>query len=71
MLKKIEKDSEDPKKKQQYIVPADFKYQESRDLFRNPEVITEKSELEKLIKFNKPDEDGLKSFLVNEKGFTE
>ena len=40
-------------------------------MFKNPEVINDKAELEKLIKFNKPDEAELKAFLINEKGFTE
>jgi flap endonuclease-1 len=71
VLKKIEDDADDPKKKQKYVIPAEFKYKESRELFKNPDVITEKVELEKLIKFTKPDEDALKAFLINEKGFTE
>jgi len=53
------------------VVPAEFLYKESRELFKNPEVITEKDALEALIKFNKPDEEELKAFLINEKGFTE
>lgn len=40
-------------------------------MFKTPDVITDKAELEKLIKFTKPDEEGLKAFLINEKGFTE
>ena len=43
----------------------------SRELFKSPDVITDKSTLESLIKWNKPDEEALKAFLVNEKGFTE
>lgn len=52
------------------MVPADFRYKESRELFKEPEVIRDKAELEKLIKFSKPDEEALKAFLVNEKRFT-
>ena len=71
VLTKLEEDAQDEKKKSKYIVPADFHYKESRDLFKNPEVISDKAQLEGLIKWNKPDEEALKSFLVNEKGFTE
>jgi flap endonuclease-1 len=46
-------------------------YKESRELFKSPDVITDKAQLEELIKWNKPDEEALKSFLVNEKSFTE
>ena len=45
-------------------------YKESRALFKNPDVITDKETLQKTIQFVKPDEEGLKSFLINEKGFT-
>lgn len=71
VLKQIESDADDPKKKQKYVIPAEFRYKESRDLFKAPDVITDKAELEKLIKFTKPDEEALKAFLINEKGFTE
>jgi len=40
-------------------------------LFKNPEVISDKVTLEGLLKWSKPDEEGLKAFLINEKGFTE
>ena len=53
------------------MIPAEFRYKESRELFKAPDVITDKAELEKLIKFTKPDEEALKAFLINEKGFTE
>lgn len=45
-------------------------YKESRELFKNPDVITDKAELEKIIKFGKPEEDELKAFLSS-KSFTE
>lgn len=70
VLEKLEQDAESGKKSK-YVIPADFKYKESRELFVNPEVISDKAELEALLKWNKPDEEGLKAFLVNEKGFTE
>lgn len=71
VLEQIEKELQDEKKKAKYVVPSEFRYKESRELFKNPDVIKDKEELEKLIKFNKPDEAELKAFLVNEKGFTE
>ena len=45
-------------------------YKESRALFKNPDVITDKETLQKTIQFVKPEEESLKSFLINEKGFT-
>jgi flap endonuclease-1 len=71
VLKKIDEDADDPKKKQKYIIPSEFKFKESRELFKSPEVITDKTTLEGLIKWTKPDEEALKAFLINEKGFTE
>lgn len=52
-------------------MPNVFSYEESRKLFTQPDVITEKADLEPLMKWNKPDELGLKEFLVGNKGFTE
>ena len=46
-------------------------YEESRELFRNPDVIRDKEELRNLIKFEKPAEEEMKEWLVNSKGFTE
>ena len=40
-------------------------------MFSKPEVISNKSELEKLIVFDKFDEEGLKKYLIDEKGFNE
>lgn len=71
VIKRIEKENDDPKKKKKYTVPETFFYKEARELFRNPSAISEKAELEALIKFNKPDEEGLKSFLVESKGFND
>ena len=71
VLESIAEDALDEKKKVKYIVPSDFRYVESRALFNAPDVIEDKAELEKQIKWMKPDEDGLKEFLVGSKGFTE
>ncbi len=42
-------------------------YEESRVLFKEPDVIREKAELEAMLKWNKPDPEVLKSFLIEEK----
>lgn len=67
ILKKKESDCEG---KLQYIIPEKFLYQESRELFKNPDAETDKSKLEAQIKWNKPEEADLKDFLCNGKGFT-
>eukprot|EP00026_Physarum_polycephalum_P009814 Phypoly_transcript_09951.p1 GENE.Phypoly_transcript_09951~~Phypoly_transcript_09951.p1 ORF type:complete len:406 (+),score=86.45 Phypoly_transcript_09951:96-1220(+) len=51
-----------------YIVPEVFPYEAIRDLFKNPEVI-DPATVE--FKWVDPDEEGLKKFLVDEKGFNE
>lgn len=42
----IKEQNEDPKKKQKFIIPDSFLYAESRELFKQPNVITDKPELE-------------------------
>lgn len=54
--------------KTKYPVPEDWPYEEVRYLFKNPEVVDPVS-LE--FKWTDPDEEGLKKFLVDEKGFNE
>lgn len=71
VIKKIERDNEDPKKKKKYNIPDAFYYKEARDLFHNPDAITDKAVIEPLIKWNKPDEENLKDFLINQKSFNE
>ncbi|XP_020573484.1 flap endonuclease 1-A isoform X3 [Phalaenopsis equestris] len=51
--------------KDRYHIPEDWPYQEARQLFKEPVVISEIPEL----KWTAPDEDGLVAFLVNENGF--
>jgi len=51
-----------------YTVPENFPYEAVRDLFKNPEV-TDPATVE--FKWGDPDEEGLKKFLVDEKGFNE
>ena len=46
-------------------------YSESRVLFKTPDVIRDKAAIEEKLKWNKPEEEELKDFLVNKKGFAE
>ena len=58
----------DPKKK--YTLPADWPYQEARELFFNPDV-RPPDHPECDFKWTAPDVEGLVQFLVTEKGFSE
>lgn len=71
ILDAIKKVNDDPEKKQKYIIPENFLYEESRKLFKEPDVIRDKAEIEALLKWNKPQEEELKDFLINKKGFAE
>ncbi|CAG8778397.1 18654_t:CDS:2, partial [Gigaspora rosea] len=51
-----------------YPIPEDWRYNEARELFRNPEVL-DPNGIE--IKWKDPDVDGVVEFLVREKGFNE
>jgi len=71
VIKKIEKENENPAKKKKYAIPANFHYEESRKLFNEPDVITDKAVLQEALKWDKPDEAALKDFLVAGKGFND
>ena len=51
-----------------HTVPDDFNFAEARRLFLEPDITPAK---EVVIKFKAPDVEGLKAFLVEEKGFGE
>ncbi|XP_044480809.1 flap endonuclease 1-like isoform X2 [Mangifera indica] len=53
--------------KDRYQIPEDWPYQETRRLFKEPEVLTDVEQLD--LKWTPPDEEGLITFLVNENGF--
>ncbi|KAI4301640.1 hypothetical protein L6164_034899 [Bauhinia variegata] len=53
--------------KDRYRIPDDWPYQQARQLFKEPFVITEEKQLD--LKWTAPDEEGLLTFLVNENGF--
>lgn len=71
VVEKLQEQNDDPTKKQKFIIPDQFLYEESRQLFKVPDVIREKSEIEAKLKWNKPVEDELKDFLINQKAFAE
>lgn len=64
VIEKVKEVNEDPDKKKKYTIPDKFLYKESRELFINPDVISDKEELEKLIVFDKPAEDELREWLI-------
>ncbi|XP_034930041.1 flap endonuclease 1 [Populus alba] len=53
--------------KERYQIPEDWPYQEARQLFKEPAVLTDEEQLD--VKWTSPDEEGLITFLVNENGF--
>lgn len=59
------------KGKPKYAVPNEFLYKESRALFKKPEVISDLDILKEHIVFEKPNEEELRSWLIETKGFTE
>jgi flap endonuclease-1 len=67
VIEAVEKENEKRKKKLQ--VPENFNYIGSRGFFKDPEV-TKKENMEEL-KWQAPDEEGLKTFLTENKGFSE
>ena len=71
VLEQINIMNEDPSKKQKYIIPENFLFEESRDLFKSPDAITEKEEIEPKLKWESPDHEKMREFLINEKAFAE
>ena len=60
VLASVEESNADSKKKKKFLVPDNFLYKESKELFLNPDVISDKEELQKQIVFPKLEEDELK-----------
>ncbi len=53
-------------------MPEDFPYQEARDLFlQNTYPASDLDSLPDLMKWDKPDNDSVKDFLIKEKNFNE
>ena len=71
VVSRIQRENENPYKHKKYHIPENFKFKEARELFKNPTVNKNYKEVESMIKWNKPDEDGLKEFLIQKKGFSE
>ena len=71
VLATLKRLNDDPNKKQKYVIPEEFLYEESRDLFKAPDVITDKAEIEPLLKWETPDQEALRSYLINDKAFAE
>jgi len=68
VLKFLESENEDVKRKRKYVFPEPFYYNDARELFFKPELDPpEKIEL----KWDKPNEEELKKFLCDEKGFNQ
>lgn len=65
VVEAIEKDS-----KKKYTLPEDWPYKDARELFFNPDVRQADDPLCD-FKWEKPDMEGLVTFLVTEKGFSE
>ena len=57
-------------KKQKYTLPEDWPFEDARELFFKPAVLPA-NDPKCDFKWDKPDEEGLVEFLVNEKGFSE
>lgn len=71
VLEKVKELNEDPSKKRKYVVPGQFLYKESRALFLNPDVRTDKEQLKTELVQQPPKEEELKEWLIGSKGFTE
>ena len=54
-----------PDAKRKYIIPDNFLYEESRSLFKQPDVETDKEVLESYLKWGKPVDEDVKDFLIN------
>lgn len=71
ILKRIEKENDNPTKKKKYHVPETFYYKEARELFKLPSAETDLELLKAQIKWDKPEDETLREYLVIQKGFSE
>ncbi|CAI9101403.1 OLC1v1038718C1 [Oldenlandia corymbosa var. corymbosa] len=53
--------------RERYQIPEDWPFSDARQLFKEPEVVTDDDQLD--LKWTAPDEEGLINFLVKENGF--
>jgi flap endonuclease-1 len=71
VIEKVEETNKDETKKRKFVVPENFNFEGSRELFLRPDVNRDKDELEKIIVFDKPQEEELKEWLIKQKSFAE
>ena len=71
VLEVVKRQNDDPTRKQKYVIPEAFLYEESRELFKEPDVFKDKAEVEPFLKWETPDADALKAFLIEDKAFAE
>ena len=71
VIRKIEQDNDNPNKKKKYHVPETFMFQEARELFKKPSVIRDPDHMNEMVSWSKPDDKGLREFLITRKGFSE
>lgn len=64
VIKRIERYNQNPWKAKKYRIPENFFFKEARELFKQPNVEKDKEKLTSSIKWLKPDEEGLKDFLI-------
>jgi len=69
VIKELERENLDPKRKRKYVIPTQFFYEDARELFKKPEVKEKVDSAE--LKWNKPNDEDLMKFLVEQKGFSE
>ena len=70
-LNQIRQSNDDYRKKKKFIIPDNFLYEESRTLFKEPNVCRDRETIEAKLKWSKPDPDALRNYLIEEKGFQE
>ena len=71
VIEKVQASNQDENKKKKYVIPENFLYEQSRNLFIKPEVINDNEQLKKLIVFEKPYEEEMRTWLTGSKGFSE
>ena len=65
VLKIVDRHNSDSSKKKRYILPEPFLYEESRALFKEPDVNRDIEALREKIKWGKPEETQLRTFLLD------
>jgi len=71
VIEKVNNMNQDENKKKKYVIPENFLYEQSRSLFIKPDVLRDPEELKKLIVFEKPYEEEMRTWLIGSKGFAD